>query len=745
MVNFDFINKKISFILDRLLIVFFFAILGIYCSREICDLDLWLHLKTGEIILNNKAVPLFDIYSFTLEHKIWINHEWLFQLIAFIFYEAGKSDGLIFMQNFILIGTFLTLFFIGFNKKNYIFIFVVLYLTLLTSAYRFTIRPDIFSLFFLAIYLAILKSFSEKKSNYVWMLPVLQIIWTNMHGFSFTGAFIVFIFLIGDLIKRTRWLPDTWQHARRFNNPQFRKLSIILFFMAAASFINPHGIKGALYPFSVLGQISGEGKVVFKYIQELARPITIKTVFNPDFFFFYKTFILISLFSFRINRKRLDITDSILWASFLIFSFIAVRNIAYFAIVAAYCIFSNIHLAFKDKDISLLEKLPKKIRNIIYYFIVMLLFYYPAKGAAKYVESANYNFKTYELKSAMWGISELRYPQKAVEFLLKNNLPQNMLNDFNSGAYIIGQTAPERLVFIDGRTELYGPAFFNNYVALCEGRKDILEKTLADYNIKSVFLTNGDNKLHTALLKYFFKNSDWEVVYFDENAIIFLKNIRENLKLIKEFRIDLNNWTPQEPDFLKLGVAFRYPWPYIERARILDLLDCHKSSAKEAEIALKIMPNNAKALNFMSNYYFKQNDYKKAYEYARNSLIYDPGDITLRTKLALIYHKLGDDEKAFKLIDSIIKNSPQFAHGYFIKAEITKDTNRKEALKLLDKATKLAPAIPQYHVLMGGLLEKEGDVAAAQKEYLKAIKYDSADKEIVKKYKNLSNSQIQTL
>lgn len=751
MINFSYINQKTESILNKLLIIFFFSILGIYCSREICDLDLWLHLKTGELIIKNRVVPLFDIYSFTLNQKAWINHEWLFQIITYKFYAANGADGLIAMQNFIVICTFLSLFFIGFNKKNYVFVFVVLYLTLLTCAYRFTIRPDIFSLFFLALYLAILKNFLEKKErpgqnpsvlakglNTIWLLPILQIAWTNTHGFSFTGPLIIFIYLFGELLKRSRLLPHAWLHVHRLENTELKKLFFVFMLMVVASIINPHGIEGALYPFSVLGQISREGKVIFNYIQELARPITLKTIFNTNFFFFYKICILISLFSFRVNHKRVNISDFILWLSFLCFSFMAVRNVAYFAIVAAYCVFSNIHLAFKNKNDDPFHKLPGKIKIICYYTAVALLFYYPAKGAAKYMESANYDFLTYELKSAMWGISEVRYPRKAVDFLLKHDFPKNILNDFNSGSYLIGRCAPERQVFIDGRTELYGPIFFKNYVALCEGQKDALEKTLAEYNIQGVFLTNDDNKLHAALLEYFFKNPEWKTVYFDENATIFLKDTKENAQLIKKFQIDLTNWTPEEPDFLKLGIAFRYPWPYVERARILDILNCHKAAAKEASIALRIMPNNAKALKYLSNHYFELGEYEKAYEYARNSLIYSPEDLTLRTKLALIYHRLNDDERAFKVINAIIKNSPKFAYGYFIKAKIIEKSNRQEALQTLYKATELAPKISQYHIFLGNLLEEEGKVGEAQAEYLKALKFDSADKKISDKLKDLS-------
>ncbi|MFH1692313.1 MAG: hypothetical protein ABIC68_07115 [Candidatus Omnitrophota bacterium] len=751
MIDFSFVNQKTESILNKLLIVFFFSLLSIYCSREICDLDIWLHLKTGELIIKNRAIPLFDIYSFTLGQKAWINHEWLFQVIAYKFYAANGADGLIFMQNLIVFCTFLTLFFIGFNKKNHVFVFVVLYLTLLTCAYRFTIRPDIFSLLFLALYLAILKNFLEKKENYgnkhsafskgfdaIWLLPLLQTAWTNMHGFSFTGPLIVLIYLLGELIKRTPILPVAWQHTRRLNDSELKKLFIVLALTIVVSIINPHGITGALYPFSVLGQISSEGKVIFNYIQELARPITLKSLLNTNFFFFYKVYILISLFSFRINRKHLDISDFILWLAFLFFSIIAVRNVAYFAIVAAYCIFSNIHLAFENKSNPLLHKLPKKIKILGYYASIAILFYFPAKGASQYLESANYNFHTYELKSAMWGISELRFPQKAVDFLLEHDFPKNILNDFNSGSYLIGRCAPKRQVFIDGRTELYGPVFFKNYVALCEGKKDVLEKTLAEYNIQGVFLTNGDNRLHAALLTYFFKNPEWVAVYFDENATIFLKRTKENSILIKEYQIDLKNRKAKDPDFLELGIAFRYPWPYVERARILNILNCHEAAAQEAAIALRIMPNNAKALGYMSDYYFEQDDYKKAYEYTRNALVYNPKDLILRTKLALIYHKLKDDDKAFKVINAINKNSPEFAYGYFIKARIVAKSDKQQAIQLLHKATELAPKVSEYHMLLANLLEEEGEISEAQTEYLKALEFDSAEKKITNKLKNLS-------
>lgn len=157
------IKASIDFILNRLLIVFFFGLLIVYASREISDLDLWLHIKTGETIVKTRTIPLSDIFSFTLGAKPWINHEWLFQVISYLIYSFASADGLIFMQNIVLVATFLLLFLMGIRKRSHIFVFVVLYLTLLTMAYRFTIRPDIFSLLFLTLYLFLIGDFTQTR------------------------------------------------------------------------------------------------------------------------------------------------------------------------------------------------------------------------------------------------------------------------------------------------------------------------------------------------------------------------------------------------------------------------------------------------------------------------------------------------------------------------------------------------------------------------------------------------------
>lgn len=333
----------------------------------------------------------------------------------------------------------------------------------------------------------------------------------------------------------------------------------------------------------------------------------------------------------------------------------------------------------------------------------------------------------------MWGLSENRYPQKAVDFLLAHDFPKRMLNDFNSGSYLIGRAFPQRKVFIDGRTELYGPDFFAEYVSLGEGKNKIAEKILRKYDIKGFFLTIATDDLHTGLMRTLLHNPDWKVVYFDEYAIILLKDIPENSDLIKKFRIDLTRWSPPDPDYLKIGIVFRYPSPYIIRARFLNRHGFFESAAKEAQVGLNLMPNNAEALHFMADYYFENRDYGKSFIYARSCLMYAPGDLTMRMKLALIYLNLKEEKKALKLIDSIIKKKPKTAQAFYTKALICKETDARQSKELLDRAIKLTPKEPRFHEELGDLLAREGNIVAARNEWASALEYYSSSAPLKKK------------
>jgi len=226
------LDKALSKLDNFLKIPFILAIFSyiiILAHKALFDLDIWLHLKTGEIIFQNKAIPGQDIFSFTIAGKRWVDHEWLFQVMVYLVNLRWHADGIIFLQTLIISMAFLVLFFIAYKSTGSYFISSLLLILSLNSAItRFNIRPEIFSLLLFSLYLYIL--FYQVRTIWLWLLLPLQILWVNLHGFFFLGVILVLFFCLGEIpIGKSRG--DT------FSPQQYRRLAIILFSLLAVSIL----------------------------------------------------------------------------------------------------------------------------------------------------------------------------------------------------------------------------------------------------------------------------------------------------------------------------------------------------------------------------------------------------------------------------------------------------------------------------------------------------------------------------
>lgn len=242
--------KKTDYILGLFPFVAIFAVLVVSANIEIKDLDLWLHIAMGKFITLNRYVPSIDMLSCSIQGNPWINHEWLFQVIVYNIFNSWGANGLIMMQVIIVSLTMLMLLFLGFSKERQLLTTIILFLLYMVFSQRFTIRPDLYSLLFFSIYIFVLSLHIDKK----WAVPVLfivQVIWSNIHGFFFFGPLFVMIGIVSEFIKRHVSLPYHWNESGRLTNDEYQRIKKILFFVIVACLFNPMLIKGAWYPISV--------------------------------------------------------------------------------------------------------------------------------------------------------------------------------------------------------------------------------------------------------------------------------------------------------------------------------------------------------------------------------------------------------------------------------------------------------------------------------------------------------------
>ena len=71
--------------------------LGLFtmAGRGVIDPDVWWHLRTGQLMMQNHALFHTDPYSFTRFGEPWVNHECLSQILLFNLYRVCVFGGLI--------------------------------------------------------------------------------------------------------------------------------------------------------------------------------------------------------------------------------------------------------------------------------------------------------------------------------------------------------------------------------------------------------------------------------------------------------------------------------------------------------------------------------------------------------------------------------------------------------------------------------------------------------------------------
>jgi len=713
--------KRLNYVIGLLPLAALFAVMTFVARIEVKDLDLWLHIAMGRFISQHHYIPNVDVLSCTIAGKPWINHEWLFQVLVYNLFHRWGAEGLLQMQVCVVVATMFVLMLLGYNRERQFPISLFLLLVYLVFQQRFTIRPDLFSLFFFALYIYILALHIDKRWSAV-ALVIIQILWSNFHGFFFFGPLFILIGLVSEWIKRHIRLPYEWNEIGRLTDEEYSRLKRVFIFVLLACLVNPNFVKGALYPISVFFSLSGENKIFFEYIQELQKPFKMGPIFSTVNLVYYKLLMLLSAVSFVFNRRRIDISALFLWLVFLFFSLNAVRNIVFFAF-AAYLVFITNIVYISFSDLIPIKFVAKKFEYITLIFLNMILLFWIYRFYIAISAKTYYDFDKYERKSEFGGISKYSYPDKGADFLVKNNIKGNFFNDFNSGAYLLGRCYPNIKVFIDGRTEVYGGKFFDLYRRVWErGNGKLFEQFVSQYGLTGVFLNSSRERIPTPILKYFRNNKEWIPVYLNYDAIIFLRDIPVNKKIIDKYAINFDHWKVDRVDIYKLGRENVAPYRNYYRAYTLYSLGYLDAALAEALEAIDVAPSYSAPYGLIGKIYAEKKDYEKAFKYFRIAAAFNPSDKKMRLNLANAYCDLGMYKYAIKQYRQIIARWPNEVRTFFFLAKAyAYDEQYSNCVDILKKAHKIAPKDAIDLIKIGDILFDKKVFKHAEQAYAMAM------------------------
>jgi hypothetical protein len=461
------------------------AVLAVLTVRaRFDDLDMWWHLKMGEIIWTTHAIPLADNFSYTSNHQAVVPQEWLAQVAIYGAWKWAGFSGLMLwlclLTTVVLIAGYGLCSLYSGNAKV---AFVGAMIIWLFATVGFAVRPQMISYLLLIAELVLIHLGRTRNPLWFFWLPILFSLWINCHGSFILGIILAAVILFTSLFC----FQAGSLTAQRWNPRARRMMAFSLLLSVAALFLNPAGIKQILYPFDTMLHMH----ILLGNVDEWAplnmteeRGVALLAVLLC-------IFLLVA-----VRRSELFFDELLLLAIGTWMAVSHMRMLFLFGMLAAPVLSRQLATSWEGYDAETDRIWP----NAVMIGASLLAIFLAFPGSRNLEEQV-----------------ENQSPQKAVEFIKANHLSGPMLNDYAFGGYLIW-TAPEYPVFIDGRTDIYEWSGvlgeFGRWATLQSAPNALLQK----YRIGFCLLNRQSPMAHVLPLLH-----EWKMVYADNNSVIFVR------------------------------------------------------------------------------------------------------------------------------------------------------------------------------------------------------------------------------
>lgn len=450
---------------------------------RIADLDFWWHLKTGEQIAQTNTIPRTDIFSYTAYGHEYIDHEWLFQLTQYWIFAAFGPAGIAVAKCLVIAATLVIAGWYALRRGTGVIAATgLVFLSVAGGITRLIERPEIFTILFAVITYVLLDEYVRGgEARLLVAVPLLAGLWANVHAAVIVG--IVIQFLVGGAVF--------FENRRRFLPVTLTALASVV-----ASLANPFGYRVLTVPFELTRII--ESGVLNN--EEWRRPTFIKTPI-----FFLAVILVAMLLIPAVRQKR--------WQAVFVGMFLGYVSLRYIRNVNLFCAFIPLLGA------PGLAGLRNTWRGALFAL---------GTGSLLFVLTVYYPFER------GFGIASY-FPDRIASYVETRNLGGRMMNSYGFGGYLVWALYPDRLIFMDGRNEV----FLALLKRLAAARSDSRAWTalLRDYDIEYALLeyvdapdrittVAADGSMTTSLAPITvtrFPRSRWALVYFDDDGMIFVR------------------------------------------------------------------------------------------------------------------------------------------------------------------------------------------------------------------------------
>jgi len=457
----------------------------------VVDNDLWIHLKTGDWIVEHHAFPHTGILSGTAADRPWMAYSWFAEVLLSLFHAWFQLVGIAVFGLLLTLSVACGVFWMVHTLSGSFWKASVLTIACCTG-FLFNVypRPVFFSMLLFAVSLTLLlEARRTGRPQLLYWLPPIFLLWANAHIQFIYGVFLIGLFVTISVAQR--WTSH-WRFADFLQPPpqlSAATLFVILGACLVATCIGPYSYH--LY------------SVVFDYAT--ARfPYTYVREFQSVTFRSYRDFVELLLTGFAFfalgRQKKLDPFLLVLLAIVSVIGFRTQRDAWFVCIPAAACIALVSAGANRERNLPEVSAIWEKAALAATLTLLIVVYTHAV------------DFNTPNLRSA---IDEV-FPVRAVNFLRDHPQQGPLYNTYDWGGFIAWYM-PEHPVAIDGRTDLYGDDIDTRFMLTANGDASYVDDPyLKESNL---FLLPRQSILARLLAA----DSRVNLIYQDSLAVVFVR------------------------------------------------------------------------------------------------------------------------------------------------------------------------------------------------------------------------------
>lgn len=481
------------------------------------DGDLGWHIALGRVILSTGTIPTSDLLSYTIQGQPFVPHEWFAEVIFAAAYQLGGFDGVALVTASVIGATFAGLVWVMLRRGlSPLIVAPLVLLGLLVSIAHWAARPHIFTFLFTLVWATALEEHRRLGSGRLmrglrW-LPLVMLLWVNVHGGFIIGDMLTVIYLVGAVLS---WLGGSATERLGFA-AQVRDLMVLLVISLVLVGVNPVG-------FALLGYADN-------FLRQSYLRATIPELHSPDFHnpLFWPMLVLISLaLVFSVRREPTPLLLLPFWAAASLFSF---RNLPQFVIVCLPLVGQSAQDVVFGDFVAYLRRagaplwmpwVAKRVRafdarlrsdialvaggvpSLVVLLAVVLLF---ARGVRL------------DLWQEGYGFSASSFPVAAIQQLQPFPPGKRVFNDAQWGGYLSFCCQSHIATFVDGRVDTFGADYFRDYQRVLDaapGWQDVLDRYQVDW-----VLVSADRPI----ARWLDRDASWRCVYADRTAVVFVRH-----------------------------------------------------------------------------------------------------------------------------------------------------------------------------------------------------------------------------